>query len=533
MERTGIFSLYNNRTIQSFQTLNPSFGEELWELDFNAVQGGTITFSPLGKMLAAGGTDGRITLWDVSTSEPKEIRLLSGGQGTITQSGLDFSPDSKTLVSGSYDLNFIRFWNVSNGKILNITLIGQMYGVVTAKYSPSGTLLLTGDASGGINIWNTTSWERITNFQAHSGPVTSASFLADGTLVATSGDSTAKIWNTSTWKLEHTLVGHPNYVGDLSFSPDGKFLGVTSASSGSSTFWLWDWASEYVIFDLEGHKDTESIFAFTSLKFSPNGMVVASGGLDGVIKLWDPKSGTEIQTLGDHTADVTKLAFSPDGTLLASISLDSTIKLYTVIRGAERQSFSWHSSAVRSVAYSPTTTLLASGGEDSTVRLWNLTSGMGFQTPLRHDGSVTSVDFSPNGTILASGSWDNKIKLWNSTSGMLKRNLTGHTDFVYSVDFSPNGKVLASGSKDATVKLWNVSNGEELHTFSGVNGHIASVFSVTYSFDGRMVVTGSEDTTVKLWNTTSGEWLQTLSGTYKRGQECDLFTGWFDGGIRG
>jgi WD40 repeat protein len=142
---------------------------------------------------------------------------------------------------------------------------------------------------------------------------------------------------------------------------------------------------------------------------------------------------------GRHTDGVSSVAFSPDGSLLASGSRDRTIKLWRVADGSLVRTITGHTGEVNSVAFSPDGSLLASGSEDRTVKLWRVADGALLRTLEGHTGSVRSVAFSPDGSLLASAgqecverdSWGNcirwrgTIRLWRVADGSLVRTLHG------------------------------------------------------------------------------------------------------------
>ncbi|MEH2425326.1 MAG: hypothetical protein V7K48_31815 [Nostoc sp.] len=456
----------------------------------------SVSFSPDGKTLASGSADATIKLWNLETG--KEIRTLTGHDNNVRS--VSFSPDSKTLASGSDDKT-IKLWNLETGKEIR-TLTGHDNWVSSVSFSPDGKTLASGSADATIKLWNLETGKEIHTLTGHDNSVFSVSFSPDGkTLASGSADKTIKLWNLETGKEIRTLTGHDNFVWSVSFSPDGKTL---ASGSDDKTIKLWNLETGKEIHTLTGHDNY-----VRSVSFSPDSKTLASGSADATIKLWNLETGKEIRTLTGHDNWVSSVSFSPDGKTLASGSRDKTIKLWNLETEKEIRTLTGHDNWVSSVSFSPDGKILASGSGDATIKLWNLETEKEIRTLTGHDNFVNSVSFSPDGKTLASGSADKTIKLWNLETGKEIRTLTGHDNFVWSVSFSPDGKTLASGSDDKTIKLWNLETGKEIHTLTG---HDNFVWSVSFSPDGKTLASGSEDKTVKLWNLETGKEIHTLTG---------------------
>jgi WD40 repeat protein/tRNA A-37 threonylcarbamoyl transferase component Bud32 len=286
-------------------------------------------------------------------------RTLTGHGDSVIP--VAFSPDSKTLASGSMDKT-IKLWDTQTGT-LRQTLTGHINGVHALAFSP----------------------DRMT--------------LASG-----SDDKTIKLWDAQTGALKQTLAGSNSAVHTLVFSPDGKLL---ASGSTDKAVKLWNIQSGEIKQILMGHSDVVKTVAF-----SPDGKQLASGSDDKTIKLWDAQTGALRQTLTGHSSGVHAVAFSPDGMTLASASIDKTIKLWDAQTGALKQTLAGHTNGIHALAFLPNGKQLASGSNDKTIKLWDTQTGALRQTLTGHSDSVMSVEFSPDGKQLASGSDDKTVKLW-------------------------------------------------------------------------------------------------------------------------
>ncbi|HEY9642751.1 MAG TPA: NB-ARC domain-containing protein [Coleofasciculaceae cyanobacterium] len=297
-------------------------------------------------------------------------------------------------------------------------------------------------------------------------------------------------------------------IDSVAFTPDGERL-ATGGVDGKIR--LWQVADGKQLLLIQGHQSW-----ILSVSFSPDGQILASGGEDFTICLWDVASGQCLRTLEGHRNSVFSVSFSPDGQTLASGDEDSTLRLWDVASGQCLKTLEGHSGRVWAISFSPDGQTLASGSNDATVRLWNVQTGECIKTLQGHVGGIRAVSYapagcanSPNGQTIACGGDDAAIRLWNVQDGQCLSVFHGHTGVIQSVSYSPDGQILASGSFDGTVRLWNLQTGQCLKV---LQGHTQAIRSVNFSPDGQTLASGSYDFSIRLWNVQRGQCLRVLRG---------------------
>lgn len=271
----------------------------------------SVVFSPDGETIASVSDNGTIRLWNVSTR--KRLKTLMGHTDSVNS--VVFSPDGETIASAGND-RIIRLWNANTGELLK-TLTGHIENVNTIAFSPDGNTIASGSGrlvylGGGedsgtcvgqeIRLWNAHTGELIKILTGHTSVVNSVVFSPDGSTIASgsghwwgyegkaSTGEEVRLWNADTGEHIKTLTGHKDVVSSVAFSPDGSYI-----VSG-------DW------YDWDGH--------------------FSSGTWSGEIHVWNAHTGEHLKTLTGHTGGVSSVAFSPDGKVLASGRTDGTILLW-------------------------------------------------------------------------------------------------------------------------------------------------------------------------------------------------------------
>jgi WD40 repeat protein/tetratricopeptide (TPR) repeat protein/tRNA A-37 threonylcarbamoyl transferase component Bud32 len=247
--------------------------------------------------------------------------------------------------------------------------------------------------------------------------------------------------------------------------------------------------------------------AVFGVDWQPGGKGLASGGTDGLLKLWGMKS-SQPRTLRGPLGWILGLAIQPGGKIIATAGTDYWVKLWDVSAGRELRTLRGHEGRVYSVAFNPSGRKLVTGSADRTARIWDVASGRPLVV-LRHPGEVTAVAFSPDGQQIATASRDGTARLWEAASGRPVRRLRGHSGEVLDVTYSPDGRRLATGGDDGSVHLWDAATGDALAT---LRGHTAAVGALVFSPDGSRLVSGGNGTEIILWDARAGKALETLRG---------------------
>jgi len=186
---------------------------------------------------------------------------------------------------------------------------------------------------------------------------------------------------------------------------------------------------------------------------SSDGLTIATGTLNGEIRIWDADSGRPRKSWTAHADRVWEIAFSPDGTTLASCSEDETIRLWELPDATLLKELRGHTHWIPSIAYSPDGTRLASAAADETARVWDVANGTCLKELRGHTGWVMSVCFAPAGDQIATAGADGTVRLWDAITGECKITMPGHAGPAGSLTFSADGTLLASSGADDTVRI--------------------------------------------------------------------------------
>ncbi|KAG9324010.1 hypothetical protein KVV02_003489 [Mortierella alpina] len=537
-EEDGRVVIWNTETAESCHLLK-SNGEEYLDA----------AFSPKGDLIATGGRNQILRLWDVETGVCRGS--MSGHSGIIRS--VDFSPDGRHIASGSDDMQ-VRLWEVdsttrinlggsshiqlsaghsaSGDKIFSVSggdtvhvwdmktgkclqsMTELEIGAKSIALSPNGNQIASGTTDGNIHFWDLENDVRSSVLSGDNDAVKSVAYSPKGDQIASCSGWAVKVWDTKTARCLHTFSGHDENqkIQIVAYSPKaGQFASV---AKDSKVVRLWD-VEVGVCSILQGH-----YFWITGIMYSPNGREIASCSLDNTVRLWDTASGLCRLILNGHEDLVYKTSYSPNGDEIASCSEDNTVRLWNVETGTCRLTLVCiGSNGVASIAYSPAGDIIASVGYCETAQLWDVKTGSCILV-LKDipKATIRNILFSPRGDLMAidSGSKDGRsVGLWYVATGERRR--TFKEFFLQASEplFSPDGYQILCPESETTVRVWDVESEVCLHILA----HEQTINDVQYSANGDLIASASQDTTVKLWDANSGLCLYTIqnhrSGVYR------------------
>lgn len=244
----------------------------------------SVVFSPDGARLASASDDPEraAAMWNVATNEGTTLRKK--GDAAFQAWSAAFSPDGKTLAVGAFT-KYKLFDLKSHKEIKHVNLKEEQPNfVMSIAYSPDGKNLVLGlgdGSSGEIMLWNLVDGSQTTILKGADKCVYAIAFSPDGKTMATAHeDRRVELWDVATWDRKSTLTGFTGRVHGLAFSPDGK-LASGGGRNDVGELRLWDVSLGAVVAEFSGHEK-----CVTDVSFSPNGKTLASGSLDGTVRIW-------------------------------------------------------------------------------------------------------------------------------------------------------------------------------------------------------------------------------------------------------
>jgi WD40 repeat protein len=244
------------------------------------------------------------------------------------------------------------------------------------------------------------------------------------------------------------------------------------------------------------------------VSFSPDGTMIASGGVDKRIIIWNQAGKRLFSPTEEHNKPIWSVRFSPDSQFIASASVDHTIKIWSK-KGKLIQTLKGHKGNVYDVSFSKNSEKIYSSSQDGSIIIWDVKTGRSmenFTTPNslnKSEYKIMGLDLEPlkNSVLVYTGNKDYELSLWNmktkSKEGI--KNIGNTQSLVRSVRFNEKGNMIVScenNNDNGTIKIWDLTG----KLIGLINSPKDTILYAEFSYDSKYIASASSvDNTIKIW----------------------------------
>jgi WD40 repeat protein len=390
---------------------------------------------------------------------------------------------------------------VRNSRLRSIIVAGRP--VLDAELDPKGRLVAAALEDGSVHTWTLRTGKPVATRRLARFPVETVQFSRDGSRLLGAGKAGVAVWSTSE-STRRPLASFDEKGGPFAaaFSPDGKQV-ATGDLDGHVRLWWTDTGGPPDELLPPGPRSP-----VRAISFSADGSrLAAASGSQGTV--WTLRT-RRARIFRSSDEKVWAVAVSPDGMHVATGDIGGLGRVWNM-RAAGAADLNGHSGAIRWIAFSSDGKSLVTASEDGTGRIWDAGTGRPLAELRGHDGIVHSAAFAPDGTTVVTGGEDGTIRTWSTTSDPVRVELPRPDKRrLRDVEFDPTGKRVVTASEDRTARIWGLPHGRVLQVLGQGRRGDEWAESAQFSRDGRLVLTAGDDGTAKVWKASSGAPLATL-----------------------
>jgi WD40 repeat protein len=499
--------------------------------------GAIVSVATEARIVASGGEDGTVRLWDLDTRQP--IRTFRAHTGWVYATAL--SPDGSVVASAGED-GLIRLYRTASGAPLGV-LAGHSRRIRALAFVPGQPLLVSGAEDGAVCMWDTERLLMVRRMQTTGTPVWSVAVGGvDEPVVAVTGeDEFVRLFDLGSGRLLDEKAQHRDWVRSVAFAAGS---GLLASGSGDRSVVVWTTKGGTLTAvrrttDLPGRvrsvvvspsgglvlaaTEKPTIHALTvdgeagkttlpagvdwvrSLARGGDGTVVA-GCEDGAVRLW-PASGGPLETLASGSNTTWSTAYSSTGTVGLIGDGAGQVELVNAADSTPLRRLPAGHGRVWSLASGAD--LVAAACGDGAVRAWSLTDAS-WEVTLNQDTNRTwAVALARTALRLAASTGDGHIRCWDLPSGDLLWSQDVHAGRLRSIAFNADGQVLAACGGDGSVRVWRAADGEFISRFTCPTGWARAV---TLDDQGTLAAVGAGTGDIVVRDLTSDRFTAQLSG---------------------
>jgi len=500
--RLRIWNLLSGEKIEEIH--DPCGDASIWSL----------AFSPVKNQVAIGCGNGLIKILDTDSKEI--INEYSGQQDAINV--LTFSSDGKILASGGWDKS-IRLWDtISDQTILNNN--------EHANTEPIGNLFLSSDnhflitqESGKVFVWNVVTGNKteteISNLQSN------IIISPNGEDILFSQNNVVMVWKINPTDFKCTenifcILDSPKFVNKIVYNPDGAY--IVSLSS-ESTIQFWDFLNRKLLTEVTDVGIVDFAISDTGDKL---GWVTNFG----IVHIYDIESRQEVDqyNLGVEQLDrYVGLSFSSDLSIFAAaIPYTSSYKVWNIKEHKLVFEFSGHSGQVNSIAISPDKKIIATASEDHNVILWDISTLQRVQQYYFADW-IRTLQFGPDGKKLAIGLSNGTVEILDLTRGNQNTGQIQNYKDLSEIEISSDNNTIAVIDSTNKVFLWDINT---QNSFGEINTNYDFPVALSISPDTNYLAVGGNNGIV-IWKINPSYWLNRACEIAGRNFTHDEWTKYF------
>ncbi|KAJ3683167.1 hypothetical protein LUZ60_013394 [Juncus effusus] len=301
----------------------------------------------------------------------------------------------------------------------------------------------------------------------------------------------------------YSFNGHSDEVYAVACSPVDPSL-VATGSKDEKGF-LWKIGPPDSFLELQGHTDT-----VYSVAFNHDGKLLATGGYDGLVRIWDASTGTQKCNPLEASAKLEWIKWHPKGNVIIGGSEDASVYMWNVDNQMLLNSFFGHSDVVTCGDFTPDGKIICTGSDDKTLRVWNPRTAESIHEIggyNYHTEGLTCLAISADSSVAITGSQDGSVRMVNLSNGRINP-LGDHTSSVECIAISPSSGFVATGGMDMKLIIWELDRS----SVRCICDHEEGVVCAAWLGRTKYVASGCIDGNVRIWDSLTGNCVRTFSG---------------------
>lgn len=460
----------------------------------------SIAFSPDGRTVVTAGADGACRTWSAETGAGSAFapsgqgltmitasfsadgeRALCGGEKRVwvfdahsNARGLELRGHTDRLTSASFSVNServvttsrdgtARVWDAVTGAML-LVLNGHDDAVLDAEFLSRTDLVVTGSADRSARTWSMTRQGRVV---LGSWRMLGAEFDRDGTTFAALGvsrfgqEGEVLVWDADSMRSVAELPVDGLLPASFALTPDGEHAAIGGSVVNRGAVRVIDLDDGSPVAEVEYDTPVGSV------DVHPRGDLVVAAGTDGVVRMWNWRTGETWESDGgdadgDATVDgggeaISSARFGPDGSEVVTADLGGAVRFWRTDTLVPARRDIPSGSALYDAAFSSDGGSVVTAGGDGVARVWDLATGLVVLQLPKHPGRLSSATFDDDGTHLVTGTAEGYTAVWDVSDperGAVNLAMARtHGDAVNSVRFAPGTTTVLSASDDRSVRL--------------------------------------------------------------------------------